>query len=242
MLTRCLGSMSKLVVLSEVHPRAMKHTNPAWQAHEWFGLISASERAGFERPGASFLEFITLVEQRARHKGKRLVIRDWPHLDYIGVPYGAPGMRPALVEALEPTFEIHAAVTVRHPLDQWLSLNNLDVIRGRLSVQDYLRGVRAFTEQIAGGAFTKFEDFTRDPMIELRQICERLGVAFDPSFMQRWHAYEKVTGDRKEHASRGSGRREIRPLGRRECEPALLEQFRASEDYRVSCDLLGYEV
>ncbi len=241
MLTRCLGSMDRLVVLSEVHPRAMKHTNPAWQAQEWFGLISKPERAAFERPGASFVEFVTLVDQRARHKGKRLVLRDWSHIDYIGVPYAVPTRRPALLEALSPAFEISTAVTVRHPLDQWQSLNTLDVIRGALTPEAYLAGVRAFSEQVAGEAFTRFEDFTRQPMVEARTLCERLDVPFDPSFMTRWHAYEKVTGDRKEHASRGSGRREIKPLQRRACEPALLEQFRASDDYRVSCELLGYE-
>eukprot|EP00913_Durusdinium_trenchii_P005899 g5511.t1 len=143
MLTRCLGSMDKLVVLSEVHPRGLRHTSPALQAQEWFGLISKPERAAFERPGASFVEFVTLVEQRARHKGRRLVLRDWAHIDYIGVPYAPPTNRPALLEALSPAFEMHTAVTVRHPLDQWLSLNTLDVIRGVLSPEAYLAGVRA---------------------------------------------------------------------------------------------------
>ena len=241
MLTRCLGCMSKLVVLSEVHPAALKHTNPVRQAHEWFALISAPERAAFERPGADFSEFITLVEQRARHKGKRLVLRDWAHIDYVGVPYGAPTNRPALLNALAPRFELHTAVTVRHPLDQWLSLVTLDVVRGRLTPEDYLRAVRAFSEQIADAPFTRFEDFTRQPMIEARKLCERLGVPFDPTFLSRWHAYEKVTGDRKEHASRGSARKQITPMERRETDPALLETFRASEDYRAICELLGYE-
>ncbi len=241
MLTRCLGSMDKLVVLSEVHPNALKLTNPARQAHEWFGLISRSERASFERPGASFIEFIALVELRARRKGKRLVLRDWSHIDYIGVPYASPTNRPGLIEALAESFEIHAASSVRHPLDQWLSLNSLDVIRGRLSVEAYLRGVRAFSEQVASPSPMRFEDFTREPVTELRTLCERMDVPFDPSFITRWHAYEKVTGDRKEHASRGSGRKEIKPLQRRDCDPGLLETFRASEDYRAACELLGYE-
>ncbi len=241
MLTRCLGCMDKIIVLSEVHPAALRHTNPVWQAHEWFGLISPGERAAFERPGASFVEFITLAEQRARHKGKRLVLRDWAHIDYIGFPYAPPTGRATLLETLAPGFEVHQAVTVRHPLDQWLSLNTLDVIRGRLTPEAYLAGVRTFAEQVAGGPFTRFEDFTRQPMIEARTLCDRLGVPFDPAFMTRWHAYEKVTGDRKEHASRASGRKQITPLERRPVEPALLETFRASEDYRVSCERLGYE-
>ncbi|MFI4897429.1 MAG: hypothetical protein ACIARR_06355 [Phycisphaerales bacterium JB059] len=240
-LTRCLGCMDKVVVLSEVHPAALRHTNPVWQAHEWFGLISPAERAAFERPGASFVEFVTLAEARARRKGKRLVLRDWAHIDYIGVPYASPTNRPTLIETLAPSFRVHAGVTVRHPLDQWLSLNTLDVIRGRLSPEAYLAGVRAFTEQIADGPFIRFEDFTRQPMIEARSLCDRLGVSFDPAFLTRWHAYEKVTGDRKEHASRGSGRKQIKPMERRAVEPALLESFRASEDYREICDRLGYE-
>lgn len=241
MLTRCLGCMDKVVVLSEVHPRALKHTNPVWQAQEWFGLISKPERAAFERPGASFVEFVRLVEERARRKGRRLVLRGWDHIDYIGVPYAQPTGRPVLLETLSPAFELSTAVSVRHPLDQWLSLNSLDVIRGALTPEVYLRGVRAFSEQVAGEPFTRFEDFTLQPMIEARTLCERLGVAFDPGFMTRWHAYEQVTGDRKEHASRGSGRKQIRPMERREADAALLERFRASEDYRAACELLGYD-
>ena len=242
MLTRCLGCMDKIVLLSEVHPRAMKHTNPVWQAQEWFGLISKGERSAFERPGASFVEFVALVEQRARHKGKRLVLRGWDHIDFIGVPYSAPTNRATLMETLSPEFDLSVAVSVRHPLDQWLSLNKLDVIRGVLTPEAYLKGVRAFSEQVQGEPLMKFEDFTRAPMLEARTLCERLGAPFDPGFMTRWHAYEKVTGDRKEHASRGSGRKQIKPLERRDVEGALLERFRASEDYKFSCELLGYEV
>ncbi len=241
MISRCLGSMKGVALLSEVHPRALQVTRPARQAREWLGLISSQEQARFERPGAPFLEFVSLVEERARQRGKTLVLRDWSHIDYIGSPYAAPTGRPGLAAALAPAFDAVRTASVRHPLDQWLSLNDLDVIRGNVTEEAYLKGARHFGEEAARLGFVRFEDLTRDPDATLRTLCERLGIEFDPGYRSSWFAFERVTGDRKEFSSRGSGRREIRPLARREADPALVERFRASADYVAACESLGYE-
>ncbi|MEZ6242661.1 MAG: hypothetical protein R3B57_06405 [Phycisphaerales bacterium] len=241
MIARCLASMKGVALLSEVHPRAMRVTNPVWQAQEWLALISKGERVRLERPGASFVEFVTLCEERARAKGRSLVIREWSHIDYVGVPYAVPTMRPVLHDVLAPSFEIVETASVRHPLDQWLSFNDLDVIRGNVTLEAYLRGFVAFSEEAVRVGFVRFEDLTREPDSTLRTLCERLRLDFDPSYRTKWFAFKNVTGDRPELESRGSGRRDIKPLARRHADPAIVERLRASEDYQRACALLGYE-
>ncbi len=241
MIARCLASMKGVALLSEVHPRAMQVTRPPKQAREWLSLISPAEQSLFERTGATFLDFISLVDQRARAKNKRLVLRDWSHIDYIGAPYAAPTMRPGLAEALSSGFHILRTASVRHPMDQWLSLNDLDVIRGNVTEAAYLSGCAAFADEAARVGFVRFEDLTRDPDAALRTLCERLRLEFDPGYRTSWFACEKVTGDRKEFASRGSARREIKPLARREADAGLVARFLASDDYQRTCAALGYE-
>jgi hypothetical protein len=71
----------------------------------------------------------------------------------------------------------------------------------------------------------------------MTRLCEALALPFDAGFIDKWPAYETITGSRKtnrEHAV-------IKPLPRQECEPRLLEQFRANKDYRRAVRLLGYE-
>lgn len=238
---KCLATMDKLVLLSENHPNAFRihaQYNPIVQVNSWYGLLTPAELEGLDRAGRRipFADEIALIEQRCRERGLTLVIRDWTHLDYIGVPFTRPTYRLSTREALATRFHLVTTATVRHPIDQWLSQENAPTMRGKQPLADFLRGYRLFAEIAAGIGFIRFEDFTRDPDGQLRKLCDRLDAAFDPGYRQRWKTYKKITGDVQSTRNQP----DIQPTPRRPLQEGLLARFEASPDYRASLKALGY--
>jgi hypothetical protein len=239
LISRCLGCMSGVLLLSEIHPLGTAQFNPLVQAQRWYGLLSSQDLAELKARGRiAFADAIDLIYRRAADAGQRLVIRDWSHLDFTGVPFVAnPAYRLLTAEALAGRFELRQVCTVRHPLDQWLSLRQLTVVHGKLSLDAYLAGYRRFAEQARAIGFFRYEDFAADPGAVMKELCRRLDVRFDRHFAERWSSYAFVTGD----VAGSRGGCQIRPVPRRAVEPGLLDQLSASPDYQTSLELLGYD-
>jgi hypothetical protein len=239
LISKCLGCMSGVVLLSEIHPLGTNQFNPLVQAQRWYGLLSSQDLHELKTRGRiSFGDAIELIRRRADDCGQRLVIRDWSHLDFTGVPFIAkPAHRLLTAEALAARFELLQICTVRHPLDQWLSLSQLAVVHGRLTLEGFLLGYRRFAEVASGIGFHRYEDFTTDPERVARSLCSTLQLRYDRGFKERWRDYTFVTGD--VGGSRAGG--EIRPVPRRPAAPELLAALAANQDYRASLDLLGYD-
>lgn len=169
-------------------------------------------------------------------RGLSLVIRDWSHLDFIGAPYRREtGARLETAAALEPHFALRSFATVRHPVPQWLSLKR--ILGGSdLSLERYLAGCRSFAEQAVDLGFVRYEDFTREPARILAEIAAALDLAYDPGFVDRWSSWRRITGDMPtvERAA-------IAPWQPRPLPPGLAGRFVASDDYRRTIALLGYQ-
>lgn len=238
-ISRCLGCMSGVVLLSEIHPLGLRQFNPLAQAQRWFGLLSSHDLGALAARGQiGFADAIELIHRRAEECNQRLVIRDWSHLDFTGVPFVArPAYRLLLAEACGKQFDLRQVCTVRHPLDQWLSLRRLAILQGKLVLPDFLAGYRRFAEIASEIGFFRYEDFTAEPAPVMKALCKRLELKFDAGFRGRWHEYALVTGDMA--GSRAGSA--IAPLPRRPVEAALLEELSTNDDYRNSLQLLGYE-
>jgi protein O-GlcNAc transferase len=236
-ISRCLASMENVVLLSEIHPLGTRKFDPLQQAKDWYGLVTASEVASSKRGRAGFVEAIALISQRCAELGKMLVLRDWNHLDYIGMPYVQPDFRPLLAESLQGGFELIRVATVRHPLDQWLSLTRDPAFGNGLAMGKYLKGVRRFAEMAVQRGFHRFEDFTADSDAMLQQLCASLQLPFDPAYRQRWTSYTNITGD---VLPGRSAEGQIQPLPRQHGDTEALRDFTSRGDYRRIQQLLDY--
>lgn len=232
--------MHGVALFSEVHPDTMRFFDPVQQARDWHGLVSDADiKAWKSRGGVDFAQLFVLVSFRAKQAGKTLLLRDWTHIDYHGVPYARPSMRPHIAEVLSDQFEVIRTATVRHPIDEYLSLTNMAIMQGvPFPLKMYLEGCERFAEEAAAVGFVRYEDFTRRPDESLRVLCERLEIDFDPSYIERWAGYEHITGDTT--GTRG-GRQEIRPLTRRPTGAKIVEAFRGQASYHRIKELLGYD-
>ncbi|MDZ4728943.1 MAG: hypothetical protein SH820_03260 [Xanthomonadales bacterium] len=229
--------MKDVVLLSEIHPLGSRMFNPLQQAMEWYGLLQAAEFEAASRDKISFSAAIALVAERCIDQGKILVLRDWNHLDFIGLPFVQPAYRPLLTESLQADFDLIRFASVRHPLDQWLSLTSNPVFANRLGVGKYLKSVRRFSEMAAATGFLHFEDFTADPDTALQQLCKALELPFDASYRDRWANYTNITGDVLPGRAQSS---EIKPLPRQNTDPQLQQAFTVRADYPRILQMMNY--
>ncbi len=238
---KCLGCMDKVTLISEIHPGELSTTNPMMQAQQWFGLITSKDVAQWKVRSPSVLQFVSMCELRASARGENLVLRDWSHLDYLGVPFVKPGYGFALGEMLEAAYDLRVVTTVRHPVDQYLSLFGLPMVMQKLDFGRYCFGCLKMSEYASVHGFYRYEDFTRDPDAVLESICHDLELPFDPGYREKWAQYTTITGDTVPTLGRGSMKKTIEFFDRKPIEDSLLESFRVNADYRRACELLGYE-
>ena len=243
LVSKCIGCMDGVTLISEIHPADLRTTNPMMQASKWFGLIGKKDLMRYKMRPPSVLQFVSTCDQRSNDKGSTLVLRDWSHVDYIGVP---TVMQPkhgfALRDEIDSVYDVRCSVTTRHPIDQYLSLIQLDVVRPHLVLEKYCTGCMKFAEFAVENGFHRYEDFTKDPDTVLRAMCEELAIEFDPGYRDKWHKYTTITGDTVPSLGRGSQKKEIVSMPRKAVDEALVEQFRANADYVRACELMGYEV
>ncbi|MBI5590643.1 MAG: hypothetical protein HY881_09190 [Deltaproteobacteria bacterium] len=236
---KCLGCMNDVLLLSEVHPLGMQWFDPLTQAAEWYHLFFGDELDELKALNLSFLQKIVRIYARAVELNRHLVLRDWSHLDFTAVPFvQSPSYSLTTATVLESQFNIVRLTTVRHPIDQWLSLSRLAVMNGRISIDAFLRGYCRFAECAKEIGFIRYEDFTRDPEWAMHSVCSLLDLKYDDSFLSKWSTYRSITGDTR--SQRGPDD-QIKSMPRRPVDQALLKQFEVSKDYWTALGLLGYE-
>lgn len=240
-ISKCLATMENVVLLSEIHSSAVNQLypqlNPMRQFHEWYGLFTRADLERLKRP-ISFMEGIALIYRRCIENGKVLVLRDWSHLDYTAVPFlPAPTYRLTMVELLRQQFPVVNTATVRHPITQWLSLSRLQIMQGKLTLDMYLKGYRQFAECCEQIGFVRYEDFSSEPEVQLGILCERLSLAYDQGWRERWWRYTNMTGDM--YGKREGTEIKAKPIKVEDQD--LLAAFAQNKDYQHSLEILGYE-
>ena len=235
---KCLASMDEAMLLSEIHPRGLGHASPVRQAADWFDLVAPEEAARLDGQ-AQFPAAIALLRERAEARGRKLVLREWSHLDFYGWPHvRESSWRSSLADMFGNDFALRRAALVRHPVEQLFSVGILVSMEGWRDLGRFLKGYRHFAEMAAETGFVRYEDFTRDPDAALRRLCRLLDLGFDPGYAQRWATWDRITGDGD--ASRGGGAAQICPLPPWPTPPAMLARLGEREDYRRALELLGY--
>jgi hypothetical protein len=245
LVNRCLGSMRDILVLSEVHPFDPQRKLTG-QAAKWFGLLGENDlpwlkQSAARGPSTAFAEIVTCLAERSAEQGRHLVLRDWSHLDFLGMPFvDRPPMRLRTEEALRGRCELRQAFLVRHPLDQYASSISRPGMAPHITPVRFLGAYLAFARLAAARGFQRYEDIVQDPDQQLGELCRRLQVPLDPGYRERWQSYGKLTGDNA-GPSRGFAEREIAPLPSRPLDETVREALRRDSGYAESLELLGYQ-
>lgn len=185
LLSRCLGSLPDVVLVSEVSPECRgrkdggKRTIGA-QAESWYGVrIDPGDYVGEARDLAAHCEA----------QGKRLVVRDWTVASFVQMR--ANGNRPSgrllAVETLAQVGNVRAFVFVRDAIDIWIS-NGCH--------RSFFGAYRKYIDAVLAGGLPvfKYESFCARPDETMREICEVADLEFSPAY-RNYCQYGKVTGD-----------------------------------------------
>jgi hypothetical protein len=244
LVNRCLGSMRDIQVLSEVHPLDPQRKITR-QAAAWFQLLNEGDKPWLRGlsardPVTAFAEIVERLAERSAKQGRHLVLRDWSHLDFLGVPFVRnPPMQLLTEAALRDRCDLDQAFVVRHPLDQYASSASRPGMAPHLTPDRFLYAYHAFARVAVARGFQRYEDFVEEPDQQLRELCQKLRLPFDPGYEERWQTYDKLTGD-SAGPSRGFTKHDIAQMPAMRLDDATRDALCCNSGYRECLDLLGY--
>jgi hypothetical protein len=165
--------------------------------------------------------------------GNRLLLREWSHGDFFASERFSSASLP-LLDFAQPT----SLVALRHPVDCFLSGKTYNAWNPINSdVDEFCRRYAKFCEffrERPGALFVQYEDFAARPDALLQEVCEKLGLAYNPDYMRQLNQF-RLSG--------GSGRtsyEKIAPRPRRPLSDAERGGFARSGHYARACEFAGY--
>lgn len=244
LLSRCVGVLPGVALLSEINPGSVKlypQFDPLYQDRTWLRLLGTTEIEHFSKLDLgiprNFRELIGVLHERACAAARHLILRDYNYVDFVGVPFIAdPPRRMMLYTALPPGVPTASVAFVRHPIDQWLSLCKHEQVRAVLKPSFFCEAYAAFLQEFGTKRVYKYENFVQNPQSELRAICGDLILPFEASFMEKFDKFDCVTGDLTRLRER-----EISAPKRKVLAPALIDEFRSSPHFTCILQATGYE-
>ncbi|HVX35425.1 MAG TPA: hypothetical protein VHC71_04310 [Hyphomicrobium sp.] len=229
--SKCIAALPDVVLLSEMHP-LIGMGKPFFLPIDPLAQFLVNYPQLAPDPETLNREFRARLEVVARicqAEGKLLVLRDHTHSDYL--TNFEPRQR--LVEALDQNYEIQRLVTLRNPIDAWLSMKVSQHDHHIPHFSDYCDRVLKFLDDHAQLPLWRYEDFVSKPHNVVAEICTYLGIRFDPSFSSRF-GIKTLTGD--------SGRKpaKIVELPRRDYPKKFVDEVAASRSFAVIAARFGY--
>jgi len=233
LISKCIAAMPCIRLLSEVDPLSeIAHTHP-FVPTDMVGLAKFSSAPPSDADLLRvFLAGLSVLEVQSRHEGRDLVLRDHSHSHFCCA--GFRPERPSLREMLRPEYMVLSLVTVRHPLDTYLSVARNGWVHWEPgTLEEYANRYHLFLDHYADVDVLRYEDFLANPVEEMRKICGFLKLPFNPHFQDVFSALH-LSGD----SGRSSAVIGTRP--RRAVPEEIFAQALASQSYQRLCARLGY--
>ena len=155
--------LKNVILLSEIHSQGYNtrkkfigtsdFTDPLFQIFNWHDLFSEVEKFKIKSLNYGFEKKFDLIIEKAEENKKKLIIRDWCFLDFLGKPFIDPTYKNSLLETLEKKYKILNFFIIRHPLENWLSFRilafavknyNFDHVKSfSMPILSFLSGLKA---------------------------------------------------------------------------------------------------
>jgi len=228
-LNRCLGSLPNAVMLSELNPLGggSKGDDTSCrtvrsQAKNWYGIDVDTD---------DYVEGILRLEKICEATGRRLIVRDWPFVNFC--PFADNGMVPPdrllILEALKGRCEMKPFAFVRDAIDVWIS-------RGckphKAFFEQYLNYLTAVCAE--GMPVFKYEEFCDSPGKVIKSICEYAGLEYGERYKE-FPKFTKYNGDLK-----GAGTEEIKPLKRQRIKWKKIWGVNRCAEMKQAQAMMGY--
>ncbi|GAA6184264.1 hypothetical protein [Aliiglaciecola sp. NS0011-25] len=235
-IAKILSSLPNVYLLSEVHPTTMLHLGNGEPRYLPSDLIAQSRYAQIPDIDSLALKiFSKSVKQINDHVvtvGGHLIIRDHSHSDFcIGSTFRTSSQ---VADCLVEDFELLRVVTVRDPIDSYLSLlsSKWDHFDPK-GFDEYCRRYLVFISEYRQEHIFKYESFLNDPSLVISKIASHLNLPFSERVFDFFDIY-KMSGD----SGRVSSKIEARP--RRDLSDELKKEISQSEFYAHLREKLEY--
>lgn len=236
LICKCIASMPNTQLLSEVDPLStpvQSSAKPLFSPTDMVTLMRQSTRGATpELIMELFLNNLGVIYPESMRSGLRLVLRDHAHSHYCRG--GDIPDRPSLRNLVASRFPVLSVVTVRDPIDSYLSLRANGWIHFTPPTFDeYCARYIAFLRAYQGVPIVRYENFVSRPEAEMQNLCNVLELPLNRDFPDLFDVH-KISGD--------SGRSEnaIRLRSRRLVDDALAGELIGSVNYRSLQSMLGY--
>lgn len=236
LISKCLAAMPNTNLISEVDPLNIPvkaPPNPQFVPTDMVRLLQQSTRGAQQSVIIElFVSNLEIVYLDATQKGQRLILRDHAHSHFCRGERVAD--RPSLRDIVAARFPVASVVTVRHPVDSYLSLKaNGWMHFSPPTFDEYCGRYLSFLAAYQDVQTIRYEDFVSDPQGTMQSICEILGLIYEAQFIDLFQVF-KLTGD----SGRGSSIIEAMP--RRAMEAEFAEEISNSANFMKLQRLLGY--
>jgi hypothetical protein len=237
LIAKCLAALPGVVVLNEVDPRSLlalePEAQPRFTPRDMISLMHQSSQLGDkDLIDEVFLSDVQVMSRRLAGRGQALLLRDHTHSAYLlgTAVRGGPTLR----QTLRRRFSVHSIVTVRNPIDSYLSLKfNKWMQFEPATFDEYCHRYLKFLSDYEGVKWFRYEDFVARPREVMREMGVALQLPYDDSFIEQFPKF-KFSGD--------SGRKGdvIEPRARREYDEAFVAEVNASSAFKALAYRLGY--
>ncbi|WP_140909348.1 sulfotransferase family protein [Cognatiluteimonas lumbrici] len=235
-ISKCVAAMPNVQLLSELDPLSPMASAPgAFAPTDMSMLLKHSTRPP---PKETLLELfraqLDVAYRSTLSQGGYLVVRDHTHSHFC--TGSAVPERPSVRELVAMVAPVSSLVTVRNPIDSFVSLRlNKWVKFEPATFDEYCSRYLAFLDRYEGVPIMRYEDFIQDPKREMQEACRHLQLPYFDEFASVFSVF-RVSGDSGRHFAVLSS-----PPPRPERDHLLKEAI-ASSCYRRLADRLGYPV
>jgi hypothetical protein len=233
---KCVAAMPNTQVLSEIDPLSTMTTNTATPIFRPTDLIAQARQSARgtneDTRIQMFLASLDVLSGSETRLGRRLVIRDHAHSQFC--TNQDPSLRPTLLEILKKQHRTLSIVTVRDPVESYLSLQQRKWIHFTPQTFDeYCSRYLRFLRRHEGVPVFKYENFIENPSSTIQSICDVLKLPYQEQFENLFGVF-KLTGDS------GRGSDVIAPRAARPLDERISAEIAAADHYRELADELGY--
>jgi hypothetical protein len=236
-LCKYIAAMPNVCLLSEIDP--LSHMNVNIQAPKFnpSDILSHLKHSNRYLGNSSIIDIYkqTMLETRRQTNklGLRLVIRDHAHSHYCYSPQDIK--RTSHSTILKSIFKCHSVVTVRHPVESYISLMNNDWVHfSPKNFEEYCRRYHLFLDHHQDDDIFRYEDFLNDPVSVVQSICKSMKIDYDHRASNLFDAVE-LTGNS------GRGGKFIKKLPAKIVPEELSREIQSSSQYHTLIERLDYQ-
>ena len=238
LISKCISAQPNVFLLSELHPTTrlgIQENKPSYTPRDLITQAFYSQIPDFDLLAESlFLRGIIETEKHVRQRGGVLVIRAHTHADYC--TQSPTPLIDTITRLLMPYFDLKHLVTVRNPIDSFLSLRKNGWIHfSPNNFDEYCRRLLVFIKSFEKEHIYKYEDFVSNPSEELEKYTDTLNIQRSPLALEYFDQF-KVSGDSGRSGS------EIEKRSRRKIEEHELKEFFDSPNFAKVREELSYEI